>query len=79
MESMFRVVSNVLLCLSVAVFTAGCNAGESGGSGGGGENPTPNCSNAKYGTDGAGCLGKPCTGTTKTCTPKPAEFSCECA
>jgi len=33
MESMFRVISNVLLCLSIGAFSAGCNEGGYGSSG----------------------------------------------
>lgn len=45
METVFRVVSNVLLCVSIGIFSAGCSGGSGGNipACGGGVKP-PNCS-----------------------------------
>lgn len=69
METVLRVISNVLLCVSVGVFSAGC--GGVGGSGGGGGNACDGASSAN------GCGGKTGCALNQSCVPRSGNV-CEC-
>ena len=65
MEAVFRVISNVLLCLSIGAFSAGCESGSGGN--------IPQCGGGVTPPD---CSGRTCANVARIC--KVYETRCGC-